>query len=68
MNTDRRSFLTTCATAGVVACSTAARELGYDMQEGWPSTFPALRQRINDHPLTFLDSAATTLRPESKAA
>jgi cysteine desulfurase/selenocysteine lyase len=32
---------------------------------GWPSTFPALRQRINGQPLTFLDSAATTLRPQS---
>lgn len=34
-------------------------------QPVWPSPFPALRQRINDHPLTFLDSAATTLRPQS---
>jgi selenocysteine lyase/cysteine desulfurase len=31
----------------------------------WPSTFPALRQRVNTHPLTFLDSAATPLRPQS---
>jgi cysteine desulfurase/selenocysteine lyase len=31
----------------------------------WPSEFPALRQHINGHPLTFLDSAATTLRPQS---
>jgi cysteine desulfurase/selenocysteine lyase len=31
----------------------------------WPSTFPALQQRVNDHPLSFLDSAATTLRPLS---
>ena len=31
----------------------------------WPSEFPALRQRINGHPLTYLDSAATTLRPQS---
>jgi cysteine desulfurase/selenocysteine lyase len=31
----------------------------------WPSPFPALQQRVNDHPLTFLDSAATTLRPQS---
>ena len=35
------------------------------MQPEWPSTFPALAQRVNDHPLTFLDSAATTLRPRS---
>jgi cysteine desulfurase / selenocysteine lyase len=31
----------------------------------WPSNFPALRQRINGEPLTYLDSAATTLRPQS---
>jgi cysteine desulfurase/selenocysteine lyase len=31
----------------------------------WPSTFPALRQRVNEHRLCFLDSAATTLRPQS---
>lgn len=31
----------------------------------WPSTFPALRQHVNGHPLSFLDSAATTLRPQS---
>lgn len=30
----------------------------------WPSTFPALTQNVNDRPLTFLDSAATTLRPQ----
>ena len=34
-------------------------------QQPWPSTFPALGQQINGHPLTFLDSAATTLRPQS---
>jgi cysteine desulfurase / selenocysteine lyase len=34
-------------------------------QPVWPSTFPALRQRVNEHPLSFLDSAATTLRPQS---
>jgi cysteine desulfurase / selenocysteine lyase len=35
------------------------------VQNVWPSTFPALRQRVNGHPLSFLDSAATTLRPQS---
>ena len=34
-------------------------------QPVWPSTFPALAQHVNGHPLTFLDSAATTLRPQS---
>ena len=31
----------------------------------WPSTFPALSQQVNRHRLTYLDSAATTLRPQS---
>jgi cysteine desulfurase / selenocysteine lyase len=31
----------------------------------WRSAFPALRQEVNRHPLTYLDSAATTLRPQS---
>jgi cysteine desulfurase/selenocysteine lyase len=36
------------------------------MEHGvWPSTFPALGQQVNGHPLAYLDSAATTLRPQS---
>ena len=35
------------------------------VQPTWPSSFPALSQTVNGHPLTFLDSAATTLRPQS---
>jgi cysteine sulfinate desulfinase/cysteine desulfurase/selenocysteine lyase len=31
----------------------------------WPSQFPALSQEVNGHRLTYLDSAATTLRPQS---
>jgi selenocysteine lyase/cysteine desulfurase len=31
----------------------------------WPSRFPAVDQEVNGHPLTYLDSAATTLRPQS---
>jgi SufS family cysteine desulfurase len=34
-------------------------------ERGWPSTFPALGQQVNGHRLTYLDSAATTLRPQS---
>ena len=30
---------------------------------GWRSRFPALRHQVNGHPLAYLDSAATTLRP-----
>lgn len=31
----------------------------------WRKAFPALRQQVNGRPLVYLDSAATTLRPQS---
>ena len=31
--------------------------------EHWRSDFPALDERVNGHPLTYLDNAATTQRP-----
>src|SRR5262245_61251620 len=31
----------------------------------WRAAFPALSQNVNGHPLTYLDSAATTLRPQA---
>jgi cysteine desulfurase/selenocysteine lyase len=66
MNATRREFLSTCAATGLIGGpSVTAREGQRVEQSTWPSSFPALRQRINDHPLTFLDSAATTLRPQS---
>ena len=66
MRANRRQFLSTCAAAGVVASASATTEEAQNVeQQAWPSTFPALRQRVNEHPLSFLDSAATTLRPQS---
>jgi cysteine desulfurase / selenocysteine lyase len=66
MNSNRRQFLSACAAAGVVGrADVASGEAQHLDHRGWPSTFPALRQRVNDHPLCFLDSAATTLRPQS---
>jgi cysteine desulfurase/selenocysteine lyase len=56
---NRREFLSSCAFAGVIAHAVT------QTKPAWPSTFPALRQRVNDQPLVFLDSAATTLRPQS---
>lgn len=53
----RRGFLTACVAATVFP---SART-----QAMWPSTFPALRQTVHGEPLTYLDSAATTLRPQS---
>jgi cysteine desulfurase / selenocysteine lyase len=61
----RRHFLASCAASGVVAPAAVAGSAQNRQQPVWPSTFPALRQRVNEHPLSFLDSAATTLRPQS---
>ena len=60
MTSNRREFLSGCAVAGAMARAAVTQP-----RQPWPSTFPALRQRINDQPLVFLDSAATTLRPQS---
>jgi len=65
MTPNRRQFLSTLAAAGLVARPSAARGAQQTASASWPSTFPALQQRINGAPLTFLDSAATTLRPQS---
>jgi cysteine desulfurase/selenocysteine lyase len=37
----------------------------HTLQTDWQAPFPALRQEVNGHRLTYLDSAATTLRPQS---
>lgn len=62
----RREFMAVCAAAASL-CTTAPRSAGANVLQPqlWPSTFPALKQRVNDQPLVFLDSAATTLRPQS---
>src|SRR5262245_17782077 len=62
--TTRREFVSVCSAA---ALGTRAAMPGGDERalEQLSSTFPALRQRINGQPLTYLDSAATTLRPQS---
>jgi SufS family cysteine desulfurase len=67
MRSNRRDFLSTCA--AVAAHAGASAELRAQAipveRRAWPSAFPALQQQINGHPLTYLDSAATTLRPQS---
>lgn len=64
MSSSRREFLSTMAASTLTvrppAASQANRSSG-----SWPSTFPALRQTVNGQPLAYLDSAATTLRPQS---
>jgi cysteine desulfurase/selenocysteine lyase len=63
MTSTRRQFLSSCAAAGIAP--SPLRPAPGGEQQPWPSTFPALRQRVNGHPLTYLDSAATTLRAQS---
>ena len=66
MKSHRRQFLSTCAAAGIIGRTSVAAEKAQNVaQQLWPSNFPALQQRVNQHPLSFLDSAATTLRPQS---
>lgn len=66
MKSSRRQFLSTCAAAGVGGHAPVATGQAQNVdQQSWPSTFPALKQRVNEHSLSFLDSAATTLRPQS---
>jgi cysteine desulfurase/selenocysteine lyase len=65
MKPNRREFLSACAAAGMIGRTSVAAEAQNAGQQLWPSNFPALQQRVNGHPLSFLDSAATTLRPRS---
>jgi cysteine desulfurase/selenocysteine lyase len=66
MTQNRRDFLSTVATGSVFAMAPfPSSPSASQAQRDWPSSFPALRQRVNGNPLTFLDSAATTLRPQS---
>jgi len=63
-NLNRRHFLSLLGAAGVHApgrSSAASRSL----QQPGASTFPALRQQVGGRPLAYLDSAATTLRPQA---
>ncbi|MEO7133374.1 MAG: cysteine desulfurase [Vicinamibacterales bacterium] len=60
----RREFLSSCGAVAMVADSPRSRG-SRQPQERWPSRFPALGQAIHGHTLTYLDSAATTLRPQS---
>lgn len=59
---DRRRFLSCCAAAvpslGLSPTASLRRQPG-------PAPFPALRQQIDGRPLAYLDSAATTLRPQA---
>jgi cysteine desulfurase/selenocysteine lyase len=61
---NRRGFLSALAvTAGHPAGLSSAE--GRPLQRFDGSSFPALRQQIGGRSLTYLDSAATTLRPQA---
>lgn len=69
---NRRSFLGVCG-AGLLEAAPAPfagpRERPSFVNQAepapasWRREFPAIAQPVNGHPLTYLDSAATTLRP-----
>jgi cysteine desulfurase/selenocysteine lyase len=64
MRSDRRAFLSMCAGAAALpGLSRDASQAG--PAPSWRAGFPALRQQVEGHPLTYLDSAATTLRPQA---
>jgi SufS family cysteine desulfurase len=65
MTLDRRSFLATCAAGTAYASGGWPAGAASAGQASWRSEFPALRQQVNGQPLTYLDSAATTLRPQA---
>lgn len=66
---DRRAFIGSVASGTVLAVS-AEPAMGRARQpvppgdiSAWRREFPALAQQVNGHALSYLDSAATTLRP-----
>ena len=64
----RRGFLEQVAAAATAAIATNVRALPWssnpESPDAWRAAFPALKQEINGKPLAYLDSAATTLRPQ----
>jgi cysteine desulfurase/selenocysteine lyase len=64
MSLDRRDLLSMFTAATVVPAVLLPRE-GRSQVQRSAALFPALRQQIGDRALTYLDSAATTLRPQA---
>ena len=62
----RREFLGAAAAVAVGGSMAGSVRMGTGTAVGvqeWRRHFPALTQEVNGHPLAYLDSAATTLRP-----
>lgn len=60
----RRDFVSILGAAAVPVAPSATGDQGSGAVSRLPSTFPALGQTVNGHDLVYLDSAATTLRPQ----
>src|ERR671920_2652904 len=61
LNLNRRHFLSLVGLTGAHAHGLSSTSV----QQPGGTSFPALRQEIGGRPLTYLDSAATTLRPQA---
>ena len=71
---DRRAFIETVASGAALAANAGStgidgvsRQPAGDVTD-WRREFPALGQQVNGHALSYLDSAATTLRPREVIA
>jgi cysteine desulfurase/selenocysteine lyase len=62
----RRAFLSLCAGAAVLPALSFESTQGQAVRApSWRASFPALSQQVEGRPLAYLDSAATTLRPQA---
>jgi cysteine desulfurase / selenocysteine lyase len=61
---DRRQFLSLCGATAVHASGRQSADRR-SLAQASAASFPALRQKVGGQPLTYLDSAATTLRPQA---
>jgi cysteine desulfurase / selenocysteine lyase len=60
----RRAFLSMCAGAAVLPAVSFQSAQG-ERAPSWRASFPALGQQVGGRSLVYLDSAATTLRPQA---
>jgi hypothetical protein len=61
----RRDFLGHVAMAALATNARTIQGSGSESSpESWRAMFPALKQEINGKPLAYLDTAATSLRPQ----
>ncbi|MGD9905393.1 MAG: aminotransferase class V-fold PLP-dependent enzyme [Dehalococcoidia bacterium] len=65
MECTRRAFLDLIGVGTVVPAVVATHQPPTAGPGTWRAEFPALGQTVNGHPLAYLDSAATTLRPRA---